>query len=164
MSVPKIPARVRNYLFTFGSTSIAVTARGALVLTPDPAGHEAAWWLKRVDAQRLLAACYVKGDVEAAAKRLQIPLTSHEVAVMRADQRLAQLDQILEQAQQSGDLRRFNATYQARRIRAQAAGQKFMSYGTAQEKLKRQLVAAIADGTQGRPFSFGVAMARVFEQ
>jgi hypothetical protein len=39
-----------------------------------------------------------------------------------------------------------------------------MSYGTAQEKLKRSLVAAIADGTQGRPFSFGVAMARVFEQ
>jgi len=162
--IPKISARIRNFLYTFGSTSIAITARGAILLTANPVGCEQAWWLKRTDAERLLAECYVKGDVEAAAKRLQIPLTAHDLAVMRAGKALAQIDVILEQAPASGDLRRFNAAYKAKRLRAQARGERFMSYGTAQEKLKRSLVAAIADGAQGRPFNFTVAMARVFQE
>jgi hypothetical protein len=164
MPIPKIPARVRNYLFTFGSTSIAVTRRGAVLLTANPEGHESAWWLKREVAKTLLNECFIKGDIEAAAARLNITLTPFEVGVMKADKALKCLDDILQQAQASGDLKRFNAIYRARRILAQALGTKFMSYRTAQERLKRSLVAAIADGTQGRPFSFAVSMARVFDQ
>src|SRR5262249_32937788 len=98
-----------------------------------------------------------------AAQRLGITLTPFEVGVMRADRALAQLDDILAQAQANGDLRKFNAAYKTRRLRAQATGQRFMSYPAAQAKLTRSLVAEIAVAEAGRPFSIAVAMARVFE-
>jgi len=87
---------------------------------------------------------------------------AHEVALLRTEKALASLDAILQQAQASGDLKRFNATYKARRLRATAMGDKFMSYQTAREKLQRALVLAIASESQGQPFTF--AMHRVFEQ
>jgi hypothetical protein len=164
MPIPKVSARIRNFLFSLGATSIAVTAKGAVVITANPSGLEVAWWLRRDDAELLRAACFVKGDVEAAARRLGIALTPHDVACMRADHRLAMLDQIIETARTSGDLQSFNRTYQRLRIRAASKGQRFMSYGTAQEKLRRQLVTAIGDGEARRPFSFSAAMARVFDQ
>jgi hypothetical protein len=127
----------------------------------NPAGCEAAWWLKREDAKRLLAEARVRGDIEGSAKRQGITLTPHDVCMMRADRCLAQLSEILAHAKQSGDLHAFNQAYRRGRLRAQARGERFIPYSAAETKLKRLLVEAIADGTQGRPFRF--ALARVFE-
>jgi hypothetical protein len=81
--------------------------------------------------------------------------------MMRTDRCLAQLSEILAQAKARGELKQFNARYRQGRLRAQARGEKFMSYATAEHRLRRLLVEAVADGTQGRPFQF--ALARVFQ-
>jgi hypothetical protein len=160
--IPAIPARVRNYLFTFGSIAIALKARGVIVLTANPAGAEQAFWLKRTDGQRLLDECRVRGDIEAAARRLKIILTPHDLVMMKTDRALCQIDTILQMAQENGDLKRFNTLYKRKRLAALALGNRYMSYSTARQRLQRALVDAIADGSQGRPFTF--VMHQVLEQ
>ena len=105
-TIPKVPARVRAYLADFGATAVAITERGKIKITADPSGCHAAWWLAAKDAQRLKAECKARGDVEACARRLQIKITPHEVALMKADAALAKLDRILAELKQRGDMKR----------------------------------------------------------
>jgi hypothetical protein len=153
---------VRNYLFTFGSTAIALQANGVVTLTANPAGAVQAWWLKRSDSKRLLDECRVRGDIEQAAKRLRISLTEHSIALMRTDKALAQIDTILDGTQENGGLKQFNALYKRKRLQALAAGRTFVPYTTARARLQRALIEAVADGSQGRPLSF--VMLRALEQ
>jgi hypothetical protein len=60
---------VRSYLYNFGSTSIAITAKGNVIVTANPAGCETAFWLKREAAKQLLAEARIRGDIEGSAKR-----------------------------------------------------------------------------------------------
>jgi hypothetical protein len=153
MPIPTVPVRVRRYLADFNTVAIAITSKGRVIVTPNPSGCERAWWLSKRDARRLHAAARAKGDVEGAAKRLDIGLTPHDVALMRADRALIRLDGILRKAQEAGELKTFNAEYAARRRAAVAAGRRFMGYPAAQARLRRALAACVADGCQGRPFS-----------
>jgi hypothetical protein len=50
----------------------------------------------------------------------------------------------LEFLQRTGGLQMFNQHYRARRIAAEAAGQKYMGYGVAMAKLRRALAGAAA--------------------
>ena len=117
--------------------------------------------MRKADAERLLDAARERGNVEATAKRLGITLTPHEIAVMWADNPLARLDAILADAKRNGDLKAFNRTYQAKRLEAASCGVAFMPYTAAEKRLKRALMAAIADGVQGR--AFRLAMLDVFK-
>jgi hypothetical protein len=162
MPIHHISTAVRSYLSSFDSIAIALTSRGSIITTPNPSGYECCWWVRKADAERLVEAARERGNVEATAKRLGITLTSHMVALAKVDRSLARLDGILAEAKRNGDLKQFNSTYRAKREAAVAAGVTFMPYTAAEKRLKRALVEAIADGTQGRPFQF--ALARVFEQ
>jgi hypothetical protein len=162
MPIPKVPVAIRSYLSAFDTVAIVLTARGSVLITPDPSGFECAWWVRKEDAARLLEVAREPGNVEASAGRLGIAVTRHEIALMKSDKALARLDAILADAKRNGDLKMFNQTYQTKRLAAVAAGSNFMPYNTAERRLKRALVTTIAAGVQGREFAF--AMRQVFEQ
>jgi hypothetical protein len=162
MPISRVPAAIRSYLSAFNSVAIVLTARGSVLITPDPSGFECAWWVRKEDAARLLEDARERGDVEASARRLGVTVTRHEIVLMRTDKALARLDAILAEAKRNGDLAMFNRGYRTKRLAAAANGATFMAYTTAEKRLKRALMAAIADGTQGRPFAF--AMHQVLEQ
>jgi hypothetical protein len=161
MPVPKVPAAVKNYLASFGSVAVVLTARGSILAVANPTGYERAWWVRKQDAPRLVEESRERGNVEASARRLGIALTPHDVAAMKADRALARLDLILRSAQQNGDLKRFNSEYAARRQHAVGTGATYMGYSAAHAKLRKALMIAIGDGCQGREFS--LAFARVFD-
>ena len=157
-TIPKVPARVRAYVSDFGATAVAITKRGKIKITADPSGCHAAWWLAAKDAQRLQAACKARGDVEACARILQIKITPHTVALMKADAALARLDRILAGLKRNGDMHQFNRAY--RLHRAQAGGH-FMSYTVAERRLKRALSRCLAAGIAGNAFT--LALGEVFD-
>jgi hypothetical protein len=126
MPIPPVSAVVRNYLSSFGAIAIVLTRRGSIVMVQNPTGYEAAWWVKKADAQRLIDASRERGDVETAARQLGIAVTAHEIALLRTDRQLARLDAILANAKHNGDLKRFNSTYRAKRLAAIAAGSNYM--------------------------------------
>src|SRR5262245_40250357 len=161
MPIPAVSPAIRSYLSAFGAVAIVLTSKGSIIAVPNPTGYEAAWWVKKADAQRLVDEARERGDVEAAAKRLGIAITPHEIDLMRTDKALARLDTILADAQRNGDLRAFNKTYRQQRLAAVAAGSNYMPYNTAEKRLRRALVEVIAAGTQGREFE--LALCRVFE-
>jgi hypothetical protein len=152
MAIPTVSAPVRNYLSSFDSVAVALTSRGSIISTPNPTGYERAWWVRKADAARLVEGSRERGNVEASAKSLGIAVTLHEIAVMRADKALARLDAILVDAKRNGDLKAFNRAYKRHRQAAMTAGTAYMPYTTAERRLKRALVAAIAAGTQGQVF------------
>jgi hypothetical protein len=163
MPIPRVPAAIRSYMSAFNSVALVVTARGSVLVTPDPSGFEYAWWVRKEDAPQLLEDARERGDVEASAKRLGIVITRHEIALLRSDKALARLDALLAEAKRNGDLATFNRAYRAKRLAAAANGATFMAYTTAEKRLKRALMTAIAAGTQGqRPFA--LAMYQVLEQ
>jgi hypothetical protein len=161
MPIPPVPLAARQYLSSFDSVAIVLTRRGSIVAVPNPTGYEAAWWVRKPDAQRLVDEARERGDVEQAARRLGISPTPHEICMMRVDRQLARLDAILADARRNGHLRAFNRMYRTKRLAAVACGGNFMPYNTAEKRLKRALVATIAAGVQGREFE--LAMLRVFE-
>jgi len=75
-----------------------------------------------------------RGDVEAAARRLQIKITPHEVALMKATPRLPGSTASLPVLKQRGDMKVFNRAYRAKRA---AADGHFMSYTVAAQRLRR---------------------------
>jgi hypothetical protein len=162
MPIPKVPAATRSYLSAFDTIAVVITARGSVLTTPDPSGFECAWWVRKADAAQLLEDARERGNVEASARRLGISITRHEIVLMRTDKALARLDAILADAKRNGDLATFNREYRTKRLAAAAAGTGFMAYTTAEKRLKRALMTAVADGTQGRPFVF--AMRQALEQ
>jgi hypothetical protein len=161
MTIPKVSLAVRQYLASFDSIAIVLTSKGSLLALPNPTGYEAAFWVKKTDAQRLLEEARERGDVEAAARRLGIAITPHDICLMRVDRQLARLDSILVAARRNGHLREFNRAYKAKRLAAVAKGGNFMPYHTAEKRLQRALVEVIAAGVQGREFE--TALATVFK-
>ena len=96
--------------------------------------------------------------VEVCARILQIKLTPHEVALMKADAALARLDRILAELKANGDMHQFNRAYKLHR--AQAGGH-FMSYTAAELRLKRALSRCVAAGVAGNAFT--LALGEVFD-
>ena len=85
--------------------------------------------------------------ITAAAGRLHFRLTDHASVMARAKATGVALEDKLSAAQATGDLKPFHAEYQRRRVKAQAAGRKFMSYNEARTRLRAVLAAAAS----GRP-------------
>jgi len=64
----------------------------------------------------------------------------------RVRERTQRLDEALQNAQNNGLLKTFNFTFRKRRLAAQQAGKRFMSYATAQRRLRRAITETIANG------------------
>jgi hypothetical protein len=86
-------------------------------------------------------------EVEAAALRLGVVLSPHAVVMRRAKAATAEITTRLDAAQRAGLLRFVNREYRVRRLAAHAAGQKFMSYGQMQRRLRKALAGAAATGS-----------------
>lgn len=95
---------------------------------------------------RVAKAAHASGDVEAIAKRLRINLTEHATVVERVRARTQQLDEALQRAQDEGLLKTFNISYRKRRLAARQTGQRFMTYGKAQRRLRQAITETIANG------------------
>jgi hypothetical protein len=83
----------------------------------------------------------------AAAGRLGVILSDHDVVMKRAKAAVAKLDAKLAAAQSAGLLSAFNREFKNRRLRANAAGARFMSYAEAHRRLRKALAAVAADGS-----------------
>jgi len=101
MPIPAVSPAIRSYLSSFGAIAIVLTSKGSLLALPNPTGYEAAWWVKKSEAGKLLDEARERGDVEASATRLGISATRHEIILLRTDKALARLDRILADAQRN---------------------------------------------------------------
>jgi hypothetical protein len=117
----------------------------------------AIFWIMEVDAKpvvtsaRKIAGKGAGGNaaisaLHQAANDLRATLTPHDVAISRATNAAAKLNQYLDSLQGSGALREFTRMYKRRRIEAKAAGQGFMSYRNAELRLRRALVPLLVSG------------------
>jgi hypothetical protein len=144
----ELPSRgERDYLAQFGVTAVYVTSSGKLGVGRDLArgGAIAAWWARDIaTAEAVLvaigAACPVTieqatAEVQAAAGRLGVTLSSHDVVMERAKAAVAKLDAKLAATQSAGLLSAFNREFKERRLRANAAGARFMTYAAARRRL-----------------------------
>jgi hypothetical protein len=68
--------------------------------------------------------------------------------ITRARAAIERLDQRLGQAQAIGAVRFLNREFRARRLQASASGKRFMSYRTAQARL-REAIVGVAAGDDG---------------
>jgi hypothetical protein len=108
-----------------------------------------AWWCPAKAAGAIVRAANANGkDVAAAARRLQTPVTPHDVVAERATEAVGRIDTALTTAQRRGDLAFFNQLYRAQRVAAAAQGQGFMSYGLALRRLRIAVAHAAANGGQ----------------
>jgi hypothetical protein len=104
-------------------------------------GAIAAWWVRdRASAEAVLIAIgaarpltieQATAEVLSAAGRLGVTLSSHDVVMKRAKAAVAKLDAKLAAAQSAGLLSAFNREFKNRRLRANAADERFMSYAEA---------------------------------
>jgi hypothetical protein len=148
---------VLKYFEPFDLAAIARTRDNRLVSTRNPAGAEAAWWLRARDVGRVLRKARAdSGDVVKAATALGVRIVSHPEACQRAEELVAKLGSRITQAQQAGALGFVNREYKLRRQQAQAEGRSFMPYSAAKARLRRALVDVAAGD---RP----AIMTRVFE-
>src|SRR5262245_56989703 len=104
MTIPTVSPAILRYLAAFDSIAVVLTRRGSIIAVPNPTGYEAAWWLKKAHAQRLLDEARERGDVELSAKRLGLTVTPHEIAIMRAPRALARLDALMRRARWHEDV------------------------------------------------------------
>jgi hypothetical protein len=145
VSIPAIAKSVLSYFQTFDLSAIARTRDGRLLVTRDPAGHEAAWWGRATEIGSVLGRARADhGDVVAAAAALRIKLVPHAEALQRTEQLVTKLDARMHTAQTGGDLSAFNKAYRRYRLSATAAGQPVMTYVTARSRLRQAIAEAAA--------------------
>jgi hypothetical protein len=152
-SIPPLPPAIAEYVARFDLTAIAVTRDNRVIVSGDPAGAKAAWWCQAEDAGQILSWLLEHRSLDApyAARTLGLTVTEHETVVQRAAAAVARIEIGLDQAQKQGLLKQFNATYRAHRIAAQAQRRRFVSYATAQARLRSALASAAAKGGEVDP-------------
>jgi hypothetical protein len=98
------------------------------------------WWCRSTDVGRLVTrARKTDGDVEAAARALNIVVTPHAVVLQRVGAALARIEERLAKAHGNGDLQFFNSEYRRRRIEAALAGRTFVGYSVAKARLREAM-------------------------
>jgi hypothetical protein len=150
------------YLEWSGARAISVTiGSGGVVVNVGLVRDAAAILWTHADQARAVAARARKiaGDgadldstiaaLQRAATECRAVLTDHHVAMARAGNAAARLDEVMGQLDAAGTLREFQKIYRARRLAAKARGEGFMSYTNAERRLRLALVPLLANG--GKP-------------
>jgi hypothetical protein len=135
-----------DYLAAFNLKCVALSPTGRVYVSRNPAGASMAWWARADDADKIATAARNTGDIPEAARRLQIAVTPHVVVAKRTADRTAKIDKALKQALDEGTLKIFNAEYRRRRLAAQQAGRRFMSYSEAHTRLHKCVADMVAGG------------------
>ena len=142
-----LPREAKDYLGAFGIAAVVVYRDGRVGVSRDPAGAVAAWWVEADQAEGVVKQARKNGgDILAAARKLSVTLTAHDVVIARAKAATARVENALSEAQACGDLQFFNREYKRRRAEAQAAGNRFMSYGVARARLRKAIASMAAGG------------------
>jgi hypothetical protein len=119
--------------------------RGASGSSRDPVGAESAWWCEVDKAGAILAvALACRNGIPAAAARLGLAATPHEGVIERAGAAISRIENGVGKANTSGTLQFFNQQFRKRWFEAAAQGRGFMSYRSAQVRLRRALADAVA--------------------
>ncbi len=145
-TIARLSPTAVDYLIAFNVRAVAISTTGFVYTSTNPAGAACAWWCHYDDSLRLAKAAFASGDVVAVAKRLRIHLTEHAVVLERVRERTQRLDEALQRAQNDGLLQHFNVLYRKRRLTARQSGQRFMTYGNAQRRLRQAITEVIACG------------------
>ena len=98
------------------------------------------------DAFAIANASWMDANVPAAASRLGLTVTPHDVVRRRVAERTSKIDDAIAQALDAGVLKEFNSQYRARRLAAKKAGKRFMSYSEALRRLRATVADAAASG------------------
>jgi hypothetical protein len=145
--ISALPREVKDYLGAFGIAAVIIYRDGRIGVSRDPAGAVAAWWVEADQAEGVVKQARKNGgDILAAARKLSVTLTAHDVVIARAKAATARVENALSEAQACGDLQFFNREYKRRRTAAAAAGQSFMSYGQARMRLHKTIATVAASG------------------
>jgi hypothetical protein len=148
--ISALPREAKDYLGAFGIAAVAIYRDDRIGVSRDPAGAVAAWWVEADQAGGVVKQARKNGgDIPAAARKLRVTLTAHDVVIARAKAATARIDNALSEAQACGDLQFFNREYKRRRAEAAAAGKGFMSYGQARARLQRAIAEIAAKGGNG---------------
>ena len=160
--IEPLPRAVRDYLAGFGLGCIFISSKAAVgTATPDSLARvgpvAAVWWCaSRAVAEQVVVAIgeaqpaaveQAVAEIKAAANRLGVALSEHGTVVARAQAAVDRLRAGLSSAQAAGDLKPLNREYKRRRLEAERAGRKFMSYSEAQRRLRQALASAAATGS-----------------
>jgi hypothetical protein len=161
------PARSPNtkaaiaYLIASGATAISVieTEAGCAFRIGSKIDPRAvsAQWLPEANARAvMLKARRVAGarpDGSKAARALaqaaadqRVTLTPHDVAMTRAANAAARIEEYIDSLHASGAMRTFTKTYKVMRLAAKQRGEGFMSYAAAELRLRRALVPLLIGG------------------
>jgi hypothetical protein len=84
-----------------------------------------------------------------AAADLHVTLTPHATAMMRAGEAAKRLDRYMDSLRGTGVLKEFTRAYCHKRLAAGPRGEGFMSYATAELRLRRALILLLQGG--GKP-------------
>jgi hypothetical protein len=165
-----------KYLIASGATAISIveidgacTFHVGSKILPDAA---AIFWITATQAKpivrqaRKLAGRTPDIDVAEAALALaaadqRVTLTPHHVAVTRAGAAAERLDAHIESLRARGAVKEFTRAYRRRRLAAAANGEGFMSFATAELRLRRALVPLLVNGHALGPM--GSLFADIFE-
>lgn len=161
-TIAPLPKPVADYLNGFDLACVALSRDGRVVVTRDPSGCTAAWWLAGPDAGKIKRWLSANGshDVVFAARKLNIAVTEHDTVVRRAASALGHIRSGVGKAEERGLLREFNQEFRARRLAAQATGRRFEDYRVARRRLENALALAVAKGEAFQPSALFEAVFR----
>jgi hypothetical protein len=150
----------RAYLQAFDLRAVCQTEGGRIFISDNPKGAAVAYWCRAADASRVAETAWQTGDILAAGQQCGVGLTPHQIVLKRVGERTNKIDEEIAKAIDAGVLKKFNAEYRTRRIRAKQRNQDFMSYSTALRRLRELLARCVARGGE-IPASF---IASVFDE
>jgi hypothetical protein len=123
----------------------------------------AIFWIMQSDARAVVTlARKQNGDaVEAlhqAATEKRATLTPHDTAMMRAADAAKRLDSYIEGLRARGAMREFTKAYRRHRLAAMERGEGFMTFKSAEARLRRALIPRLIGGTVGTTSSLFAEM------
>ena len=111
------------------SISVPSQSEGGRIFVGDnPKGAAVAYWCRAADASRVAETAWQTGDILAAGQQCGVGLTPHQIVLKRVGGRTSKIDEEIAKAIDAGVLKKFNAEYRTRRIRAKQRNESFMSY------------------------------------
>jgi hypothetical protein len=159
------------YLEMSGAVRISIDATGRIAGNKIRTDTVATFWVRaeqalplarrarrhagrgRVDPETRLAALHQ------AAADLHVTLTPHAVAISKAGEAAAKLNQYMDQLDRTGALRAFKKSYRQYRLAAAARGEGFLSFKNAELRLRRALVPYLIGN---KPIAPGSLFAEIF--
>jgi len=144
VSIPRLSSQLRKYIQHFDVAAVIRYEDGRIGVSRDPQGAVEAHWLQADHAGAVLKLAGSLGDIRAAASKAGVHMTEHSVMAQRAQASVERLDERPAKAKGDGLITFFNSQYRQQRLAARAEGHGFMSYRTAELRLRKALVDVAA--------------------